>query len=105
MRYRNTDYALTASSLRDLREYVRLERADFAREIGVPVDTLARWEKGVQSPTPKRQKKIVDWARKYKVDVCLRPRGRYFFTSILGNDYFSIQEKHKPVEEPATAEH
>ncbi len=37
-------------SIREIRESLKMTQAEFAREIGVDVITVSRWERGVSSP-------------------------------------------------------
>ncbi|MEW6642818.1 MAG: helix-turn-helix domain-containing protein [Pseudomonadota bacterium] len=42
--------ARTAPTVRDLRRRARLTQAEFARRLGVPIETIRNWEQGKRTP-------------------------------------------------------
>ncbi|MGO4717204.1 helix-turn-helix domain-containing protein [Bradyrhizobium sp. 2TAF24] len=39
-----------APTVRDLRQRARLTQAEFARKLGVPIETIRNWEQGKRTP-------------------------------------------------------
>lgn len=58
------DYKLM---IRSLRNKMFLTQSEFAKELGVSLASVARWESGENEPTMKIKKKLNDLFIKYKL--------------------------------------
>lgn len=55
--------------IKKLRNKMLLTQSEFAKELGVSIASVARWETGENEPTMKVKRKLVPLFEKYNIEV------------------------------------
>ncbi|NLC93487.1 MAG: helix-turn-helix transcriptional regulator [Treponema sp.] len=55
------------NKIKELRNKMFLTQSEFAKELGVSIASIARWETGANEPTMKMKKKLNELFIKYKL--------------------------------------
>ena len=57
------------SRIREVRISLNLTQTEFARELGVFLTTIQKWEQGQRNPSFKHQRKILEFCKNHEIDI------------------------------------
>lgn len=55
--------------IKKVRHTALLTQTEFARELGVFLTTIQKWEQGQRNPSFKHQRKILEFCKKHEIDI------------------------------------
>ena len=61
-----------SESVKTIRRKALLSQTDFAKELGVSLNTVNRWENGRSKPTFRTMRSINDFCRQHGIDLDIR---------------------------------